>query len=46
MDHAKEGDIIILLGKGHEDYQEIKGKKYYFCEKEVVEQYSKEKSIH
>lgn len=46
MDHAKEGDIIILLGKGHEDYQEIKGKKYYFCEKEVVEQYRKEKSIH
>lgn len=44
MDHAKDGDIILLLGKGHEDYQEIKGKKYYFCEKEIVEQYSKSKN--
>lgn len=46
MDHAKDGDIIILLGKGHEDYQEIKGKKYYFCEKEVIEQYCSTKNIY
>lgn len=39
MDHAEEGDVIICLGKGHEDYQEIKGKKYYFNEREVIEQY-------
>ena len=41
MDHAKEGDVIILLGKGHEDYQEIKGKKYHFSELEVIEEYHK-----
>lgn len=26
ISHAEEGDIIVLAGKGHEDYQEIKGK--------------------
>ena len=39
MDHAKDGDIIILLGKGHETYQEVKGQKYYYCEREVIEAY-------
>ena len=39
LDHAMDGDVIILLGKGHETYQEIKGKKYYYCEREVVEEY-------
>lgn len=38
MSHAEPGDIILLLGKGHEDYQEIKGKKYHFDEREVVAQ--------
>ena len=28
MEHAQDGDIIVLAGKGHEDYQEIKGVKY------------------
>lgn len=39
MDHAQDGDVIILLGKGHEDYQEIKGEKYYYSEREVVQEY-------
>ena len=30
MKNAKPGDMIVLLGKGHEDYQEIKGVKYHF----------------
>ncbi len=34
--HAAEGDMIVLLGKGHEDYQEIKGVKYHFDEREAV----------
>ena len=33
--HAELGDIILLLGKGHEDYQEIKGTKYHYTEKEI-----------
>lgn len=40
MDHAQKGDIIILLGKGHEDYQEIKGKKYHFSEREIIREYA------
>lgn len=39
MDHAEDGDVIICLGKGHEDYQEIKGVKYHFSEREVIEAY-------
>ncbi len=34
---AKEKDIILIAGKGHEAYQEIKGVKYLFDDKEVVE---------
>lgn len=33
---AKTGDIILIAGKGHEDYQEIKGVKHHFDDKEVV----------
>lgn len=34
--HARKGDMIITLGKGHEDYIEIEGKKYHFSEHEVI----------
>lgn len=36
IENAQEGDIIVLAGKGHEDYQEIKGVKYHLDEREVV----------
>ena len=36
MKNAKEGDIILLIGKGHEQYQEIKGVQYYWDEREAV----------
>lgn len=36
MKQAVKGDIILLLGKGHEDYQEIKGVKYHYDEREAV----------
>ncbi len=35
---AEEGDIILVAGKGHEKYQEIKGVKYPFDDKKVVEE--------
>lgn len=38
IDNSEEGDIILLLGKGHEDYQEIKGVKHHFDDREVVEE--------
>ena len=34
--NAVEGDIILILGKGHEDYQEIKGVRYPFDERVVI----------
>lgn len=33
---AQSGDIILIAGKGHEDYQEINGVKHHFDDKEVV----------
>jgi len=33
---ALPGDIILVAGKGHENYQEIKGIKYHFDDKEVI----------
>lgn len=36
IDHAREGDIIVLAGKGHETYQEIKGKKYDMDERDLI----------
>lgn len=34
---AKKGDIILIAGKGHENYQEIKGVRQHFDDKEVIE---------
>lgn len=34
--HGEPGDIIVLAGKGHEDYQEIKGKKYPMDERVLI----------
>lgn len=36
MEHALDGDIIVLAGKGHEDYQEINGVKYPMDERELI----------
>ncbi len=36
LSHAEEGDIIVLAGKGHEDYQEIKGEKYPMDERVII----------
>ena len=44
LDNAEEGDIIVMLGKGHETYQEIKGVRYHFSEEEVILDYFKNKS--
>lgn len=36
IQNAQDGDIILLLGKGHEDYQEIEGVRYPFDEREII----------
>lgn len=36
--HGEEGDVIVLAGKGHEDYQEIKGKKYPMDERVLIQE--------
>ncbi len=36
INHARKGDVIVLAGKGHEDYQEIRGNKYPMDEREII----------
>ena len=36
---AKSGDIILVAGKGHEKYQEIKGIKHHFDDKEILTEF-------
>ena len=38
IENGKKGDIIMLIGKGHEDYKEIKGKRYPFDERIVIKE--------
>ena len=33
---AKKGDVILVAGKGHEDYQEINGIKHHFDDREIL----------
>ncbi len=40
VEMSKKGDVILVAGKGHETYQEIKGVKYHLSDKEIVEKYS------
>ncbi len=34
----EKGDVLVIAGKGHETYQEIGGKRYPFCDRDVVEE--------
>ena len=38
LDNAEEGDIILLLGKGHETYQEKNGERYHYDEREIIKE--------
>ena len=38
IENGKPGDVIVLAGKGHEDYQEIKGVKYPMDERVLIEE--------
>ena len=35
---AEPGDMIAVIGKGHEDYQEINGVRHHFLDREVIEE--------
>ena len=43
LDHGQKGDIIAMLGKGHEEYVEIEGVRYPFSEVEEIELYRRKK---
>lgn len=43
--NAEDGDVIVLAGKGHEDYQEIEGKKYPMDERVLIREILEEEPL-
>jgi len=44
LDALEDNEVLLILGKGDEDYQEIKGVKYPFDDREVVRELLKERA--
>lgn len=42
IENAQDGDVIVLAGKGQEDYQEIEGVKYHMDEREIIDEIVKD----
>ena len=42
VDHAQEGDLIAVIGKGHETYRDREGVKTPFLERELLEEYARQ----
>lgn len=45
LDDMEEGEILLIAGKGHEEYQEIKGIKYPFSDFDIVLNYKQEMEL-
>ena len=45
IDHAQKGDLIALIGKGHESYRDRMGEKTPFLERELIEEYARQKGL-
>ena len=43
--HGQKGDVIVLAGKGHEDYQEIKGVKHHMDERDLIREVLEEEDV-
>ncbi|MBQ9277398.1 MAG: UDP-N-acetylmuramoyl-L-alanyl-D-glutamate--2,6-diaminopimelate ligase [Lachnospiraceae bacterium] len=43
--NGKSGDVIVLAGKGHEDYQEIKGVKHHMDERDLIKEVLEEEDV-
>ena len=42
VDHAQEGDLIAVIGRGHETYRDRQGVKTPFLERELLEEYAQQ----
>ncbi len=45
LNMAKKGDSLVLAGKGHENYQEKKGRKFHFSDKETVLEWLRQSAL-
>jgi len=42
---AHAGDVVLIAGKGHEDYQIVGTRKFHFSDREVVEEYFRKRKV-
>lgn len=42
LDMGQSGDVVLIAGKGHEDYQVIRDEKIFFSDRQIVEEYIRE----
>lgn len=45
LSNSEENDMIVIAGKGHEDYQEIRGRRYHLDDREIVNMYNESRTI-
>jgi len=45
LSKAQPGDTVLIAGKGHENYMEIKEKKFYFNEREIIKEFIKKNEV-
>jgi len=45
IENLKEDEVLLILGKGDESYQEIAGKKYPFDDRKVVKEFLSQKAL-
>ena len=43
LDIADKGSVVLILGKGRDNYMAIGDKKVYYCDYDIIERYFKEK---
>ena len=46
LDDARDGDVVVIAGKGHEDYQIVGADVRHFDDREVVRQWIEARSAH
>ena len=44
LENRQKGELVLIAGKGHERYQEIRGKRHFFSDKEVAQQFLRSRS--
>lgn len=45
IDNSRKNDIVVFVGLGHQEYQEVCGERFYFSEEEIVNEYLRTRGV-